>query len=317
LRWIYKIKPGSSGKPDRYKARLVAHGFEQRAGVDYEDVFAPVAKYNTIKAISAIAKTQDWDVHHLDFMIAYLNGKLRQTVYMKQPLGYVRPDSEHLVCKLNKALYGLKQAGHEWYTRIDKFLHKTFLKQSFQDGNLYYQKQNGKTVVLVLYVDDLFITGNGISGINQFKHRLKSKFKTTDLGLITKYLGLEFQKSPDGLVVHQTTYAQNIVDEFGLTNCNPCKSPLLAGLKLSKKTKTPPVNQTLYRRMVEKLLFLTITQANIAFAVNLVSRYMENPQETHMKAIKSIIRHLQGNTSLGLLYRKGASLEFTGYSDAD
>jgi hypothetical protein len=154
--------------------------------VDYEDVFAPVAKYNTIKAISAIAGTQGWDVHHLDFMTAYLNEKLRQTVYMKQSLGYSKRGSEHLVCKLNKALYGLKQAGHEWYTKIDKFLHKPSLKQSFQNSNLYYRKHNGKTVILLLYVDDLFATCNDISSIAQLKHRLRSKFKMTDLGLITK-----------------------------------------------------------------------------------------------------------------------------------
>jgi hypothetical protein len=99
----------------------------------------------------------------------------------------------------------------------------------------------------------------------------------TDLGLITKYLGLEFRKSTEGLFVHQTNYTQNIIDEFGLSDCNPCKSPLPAGLKLSKETKIPPINQTLYRRMVGKLLFLTIIRVDIAYAVNLVSRYMGNP----------------------------------------
>jgi hypothetical protein len=180
---------------------------------------------------------------------------------MKQPLGYSKPGSEHLVCKLNKALYGLKQAGHEWYTKINKFLHRTFLKQSFQDCNLCYHKQNDKIVILVLYVDDLFVIGSDISGIAQLKHRLRSKFQMTDLGLITKYLGLEFRKSTEGL----------------FSDCNPCKSPLPAGLKLSKETKIPPINQTLYRRMVGKLLFLTIIRVDIAYAVNLVSRYMGNP----------------------------------------
>jgi hypothetical protein len=316
-KWVFTRKPGLHGQGEQKKARLVAKGCQQHQGVDFDKTFTPIAKWHMIKAISALARISGWTIFHHDIKTAFLNGRNCHDVYMKQSLGYSQPGTQHLVCKLNRALYGLKQGSRNWYAKIHKFLIKNSLKQSSADGNLYYTRHNGKLIILVLYVDDLFITGNDITFINKLKTQLHQKFEMTNLGPCNQYLGLEFEQTPQGLRLHQTSYAQSIVDDFGLTDCNPTRTPLPTGLKLRKDTKTPYVDRHLYQQMVGKLIFLTNTRYDIAFSVNLVARYMQAPQQAHLQAIQSIIRYIKGTTQTGLFYSRNATLQLTGYSDAD
>jgi hypothetical protein len=144
-----------------------------------------------------------------------------------------------------------------------------------------------------------------------------SRFRMTDLGIVRKYLSLQFYKTLDGFLLHQSDYAYSVVEEFRMANCNPCQTPMQANLKLQKETNTSLVNPNPYRRIVEKFIFLTNTRLDIAFVVNLVSWYMHQPQEAHFKAVKTIIRYIKGTTSLGLHYKKDSSLELTGYNDTD
>lgn len=171
-RWVFKLKTGSLGTAHKYKARLVARGFEQRKGIDYTETFAPTVKWSTIRLVTALAASQSWDIHHLDVVTAFLNGELDSPVYMEQPPVFQVPGKEHLVCRLKKSLYGLKQSPRAWYTCIDSKLQAHGLHRSQGDHNLYFFREGKTIVLLVLYVDDIFLTGNNPTKVTWVKNLL-------------------------------------------------------------------------------------------------------------------------------------------------
>ena len=316
-RWVYKLKPGSHGGPPRYKARLVARGFEQKDGIDFFDTFAPVVRWETIRILLAIATHQNWTIHQLDVLTAFLNGILEEDVYMHQPLGFVQKGAEHLVCKLHKSLYGLRQSPRAWYARLHTALLAWKLTQSHSDPNLYFAHVGNHTIALLVYVDDILITGSNPSLITKLKTHLHTEFKTNDLGPIHRYLGIQFDRDLTGLRMHQTEYALSILHLFNMEDCSPSHTPLPEGLTLSKDSGTPPVNATLYRMLVGKLLFLTKTRPDITHAVSVASRFMQNPQEAHLQAAKHILRYLRRYPSFGLFFKQGEEHYLHGYTDAD
>ena len=315
-RWVFKTKPGTGNQP-RYKARLVARGFQQTSGVDFLETFAPVVRWETIRLLLAIAVHLNWPIHQLDVLTAFLNGILKEDVYMVQPPGFIKVGLEHLVCKLHKSLYGLKQSPRAWYARLHAALLAWNLLQSQSDPNLYYAHIGKDTIVLLVYVDDILLTGSNLQLLNQLKAHLHHNFKTKDLGPINRYLGVQFERTPTSLRMHQTEYALSILHQFGMDNCNPSQTPLPEGLLLPKHSDSPPVDATLYRMLVGKLLFLTKTRPDISYAVSVVSRFMQSPQDIHLQAAKHILRYIRRFPDLGLSFQKGDSNCLRGYTDAD
>ena len=222
-------------------------------------------------------------------LTAFLNGLLKEDVYMYQPPGFVVAGAEHLVCKLHKALYGLKQSPRAWYARLHAALIAWKLIQSSSDPNLYYAHIGSDTVALLVYVDDILLTGSSPTLIAQLKTHLHQTFKTNDLGPIRRYLGVQFDRTPTGLHMHQSEYALSILRLFNMEDCKPSLTPLPEGFTLSKNSDTPPVDPTLYRMLVGKLLFLTKTRPDLTYAVSVVSRFMQNPQDAHLQAAKHIL----------------------------
>jgi hypothetical protein len=159
-KWIYKIKHAVDGSVKKYKARFVARGFSQVAGVDYDETFAPVAQHTSIRTIIALAAYMGWKLHQIDVKTAFLNGEIDEEVYIKQPEGFMIHDKKTHVCRLKKALYGLKQAPRTWYENMDGFLMSVGFNKSVVDPNLYYHIVGNKCLILVLYVDDLFLTSS-------------------------------------------------------------------------------------------------------------------------------------------------------------
>jgi hypothetical protein len=191
-KWIYKPKFKLDGSIDKYKAGLVAKGYSQTEGIDYAEIFAPVAKLNIIIMLIALARKNHWKLHQLDVKSPFLNGELKEEVYLTQTKGFVEKGQEHLVCKLKKALYGLKQAPRAWYEKIDSlFLQQGFMR-SKSDQNLYIKfDEQGYIVLISLYVDDLIITGNIEKLIDEIKEQLSKVFEMKDLGELHHCLGLE------------------------------------------------------------------------------------------------------------------------------
>lgn len=315
-RWVFKLKPGPANQPC-FKARLVARGFEQTSGVDFLETFAPVVRWETIRTLIAIAVHLNWPIHQLDVLTAFLNGILKEDVYMFQPPGFLKPGFEHLVCKLHKSLYGLKQSPRAWYARLHAALLAWNLLQSHSDPNLYYAHIGNDTIALLVYVDDILLTGSNPQLLTQLKFHLHQNFKTKDLGPITRYLGVQFERTPHSLRMHQTEYAISILQQFGMDICKPSMTPLPEGLLLPKQSDSPLVDATLYRMLVGKLLFLTKTRPDISYAVSVVSRFMQSPQEIHLQAAKHILRYVRRYPDLGLSFRQGDTNCLRGFTDAD
>jgi hypothetical protein len=195
-RWLFKIKHAADGSIEKYKERFVARGFSQKEGIDYEETFALVARYTSIRTIIALAAKMKWKLHQMDVKTAFLNDVIEEEVCIEQPQGFEVEDMKSHVCKLKKALYGLKQAPRAWYGRIDSFLTSLGFTKSKEDSNLYFKIMNNEPVILLLYVDDLFLTGEE-KLITECKKRLASEFEMKYLGLMNYFLGIEVWQSPE------------------------------------------------------------------------------------------------------------------------
>jgi hypothetical protein len=189
-RWIYKVKKATDGSVEKYKAMFVSWGFSQIEGIDYDETFAPVARYSSIRSILALPAQMGWRIHQMDVKIVLLNGIIEEEVYIEQPEGFETFDRESHVCILKKALYGLKQAPRAWYTRIDNYFTRLGFTKSEADANLYQILVEGKLLIIVLYVDNLILTGDE-QLIHSCKEDLAKEFEMKDLGLLHYFLGLE------------------------------------------------------------------------------------------------------------------------------
>ena len=319
LKWVFKVKRNETGAIVKYKARLVAKGYVQQQGVDYDEVFAPVARMESVRMILAIAARERWLVHHMDVKSAFLNGELTEEVYVQQPPGFTAAGHDGKVLRLRKALYGLRQAPRAWNVKLDTSLRELgFIKCSSEHG-MYTRGEAASRVVVGVYVDDLIITGASRKEIGGFKVEMHRLFRMSDLGLLSYYLGIEVKQTDDAIILCQGAYAQKLLDKARLAECNPCQTPMEARLKLSKVSGTPNVDATLYRSLVGSLRYLVHTRPDISFAVGYVSRYMESPQQEHMGAVKHLLRYIAGTIDFGLRYARhgNPSLDLVGYSDSD
>eukprot|EP00253_Pinus_taeda_P032502 PITA_32502 len=180
-KWVYRTKYGPDGKVDKHKARLVTKGFSEVEGIDYTETFSPVAKMNSVYLVLSLAASFKWEVHQMDVKFAFLHGDLHEEIYMEQPIGFIQTDSS-LVCWLKKSLYGLKQAPQAWYAKMDSFLLDSGFSRCHSDNTVYTKKVGKSLIILVIYVDDLILTGSDPNLINHVKSSLKKKFEMTDIG---------------------------------------------------------------------------------------------------------------------------------------
>lgn len=243
-----------------YKARIVARGNEQREGLDYAETFAPLVKWSIVRLIVASAAVLGWSITHMDVVTAFLNGTIKEEIYMQQPPGFVTEHQRHLVCHLWKSLYGLKQSPRAWYEEVDLFLQSVGCTRSALDPNLYFHFHNHQTAIILLFVDDLLITGNSKSLISSLKAKLQTKYRTKDLGPVKRNLGIDFLTTSHGILLHQKPYAHKLAVDYNLDNCKPVFISLPENLNLSSKTNSPSVDSTLYCQLVRKLICLTNTR---------------------------------------------------------
>ena len=192
-RWVFKIKHHADGSVERYKARLVAKGYSQKAGVDFEETYSPLARYTAIRTVLAIANQVDLEFHQMDVQTIFLNGELREEIYMNQPEGFVEIGKEILVCKLNGSLYGLKQASRCWFKTMDTFLKDKGYKQSMSDNCLYIKRVGEEFIIISLFVDDLLLACNSVQMLKKEKVELQKRFCMKDLGDVHYLLGIQIE----------------------------------------------------------------------------------------------------------------------------
>ncbi|GAU44417.1 hypothetical protein TSUD_100640 [Trifolium subterraneum] len=322
VKWLFKLKMKPNGEIAKYKARLVAKGFLQKQGLDFNEVFAPVARLETIRLVVAITSYRGWSMHQLDVKSAFLNGPLDEEVYVKQPPSFEIKGQEEKVFKLKKTLYGLKQAPRSWNKTIDSFLIKLdFIKCTSEHGVYVKGSNNEDLILLCLYVDDLLITGSNKNILQKFKTDIMREFEMSDLGELSYFLGMEFVKTSKGYFLHQKKYVEDILKRFHMSNCNPAITPMETGLKLSKITNEELVDSTLYKQIIGSLRYLCNTRIDICHSVGLLSRFMSEPRTSHLTAAKRVLRYVKGTSSHGILLpnqsNNSVKLKAYGYSDSD
>uniref|UniRef100_A0A2N9FZB6 Integrase catalytic domain-containing protein n=1 Tax=Fagus sylvatica TaxID=28930 RepID=A0A2N9FZB6_FAGSY len=271
-KWVYKIKTKSDGSIERYKARLVAKGYAQEYGIDYEETFAPVARITSVRSLLAIAAVHQWPLFQMDVKNAFLNGDLTEEVYMQAPPGY--SDCPDKVCLLRRALYGLKQAPRAWFAKFSSIVHQFGFSSSSHDTALFIRRSDKGMILLLLYVDDMIITGDDHSGISDFKLFLHQQFEMKDLGHLSYFLGLEVSSDSTGYYLSQAKYASDLLSRAGLTDTKVVSTPLEMNARLTPLDGTPLRDATLYRQLVGSLVYLTVTRPDIAHAVHLVSQFL-------------------------------------------
>lgn len=318
VKWVYKTKTNKEEKVEKYKARLVAKGYKQRQGVDYDEIFAPVARIDTIRLLIAVAAQYKWKIYQMDVKSAFLNGYLEEEVYIEQPPGYSIQGKEDKVYRLKKALYGLKQAPRAWNTRIDEYFRRNGFIKSPHEHTLYTKKNGYRDIMIVcLYVDDMIFTGNNPGMSDDFKKAMTKEFEMTDIGEMSYFLGVEVKQMQDGIFVSQKKYAEQILNKFKMKDCKPVVTPADPGMKLSVDSTRESINPTLFKSLVGSLRYLTITRPDITYAVGLVSRFMEKPKQDHLIAAKRILRYIKGTMNHGLFYTHSQDSKLVGYSDSD
>ncbi|WZZ70893.1 hypothetical protein YC2023_082263 [Brassica napus] len=320
-KWIFTIKYLPDGTIDRKKTRLVARGYTQTYGEDYIDTFAPVAKLHTIRIVLSLAVNLEWELWQMDVKNAFLQGELEDEVYMYPP-----PGLEHLVqpgnvLRLKKAIYGLKQSPRAWYNKLSTTLNGRGFKKSELDHTLFTLTTPSGIICLLVYVDDIIITGSDKAGIKATKEFLKSVFEIKDLGEMKYFLGIELCRSKEGLFISQRKYTLDLLKDAGIQGDKTAKMPLEDGYKIPREGEIEDSkafhDPKLYRKLVGKLIYLTITRPDICFAVNQVSQHMQVPKEHHWRMVERLLLYLNGTSSLGVWMGCNKSTEVVGYCDAD
>uniref|UniRef100_A0A8D9B1F5 Copia protein n=1 Tax=Cacopsylla melanoneura TaxID=428564 RepID=A0A8D9B1F5_9HEMI len=319
-KWVFQKKFNSEGNIEKFKARLVAKGFQQRRGIDYDEIFAPVAKLSTIRTVLAIANHKDLFLHQMDVKTAFLNGVLEEEIYMYQPEGYNSVNSG-MVCKLNKSLYGLKQSPRCWNKRFNDFMVTSGFERSKNDYCLYSRFEEGLTFYVILYVDDLILCCNDLNKIQNMKNRLCKEFKMTDFGKLKFFLGIEIERDEEKgtLSMSQKQYILKLLDRFQMTDCKGVNTPMEKGLQLEKNISSVVINKP-YRELIGCLMYLMLaTRPDICYTINFFSKFQNNFTEEHWIHLKRVLRYLKETVDEKLVYQKtkDSNPEIMCFADAD
>jgi hypothetical protein len=330
LKWVFKVKENADGSVERYKARCTALGNLQREGFDYEETFSPVVRYSTLRTLLAVASARKYIVHHMDVDTAFLYGRMPRgsPIYTTIPEGYSVPaelqGKENLVARVDRAIYGLKQSPRLWNQTIDCTLKKYGFNVSSNDVCLYSRQQNGETLYVTIFVDDLVIAGSNITAINEFKSELRQEYNMKDLGEINFCLGMEVSYDDNHCYsLSQSKYIGDVLRRFGMSNCNPSPIPMETGCKLSKSMapSTPQEEAAAaifpYREIVGSLMYLMVsTRPDIGYAVGQLAKFMNCHGPQHHAAAIHLLRYIKGTQHCCIKYGS-SDLTLTGYSDSD
>ncbi|XP_070665139.1 uncharacterized mitochondrial protein AtMg00810-like [Malus domestica] len=232
---------------------------------------------------------------------------------MKLPPGHPRENEPNKVCRLHKAIYGLKQSPRAWYSKLSLILEVAGFKRSHADSSLFVRSSIAGKLVVLIYVDDLIITGDNISEIKMLKQSLLQKFSIKDLGPLKYFLGIEVATSSKGLFLNQRKYVLDLLDEANMMECKPVQTPLASKLQWHEKGE-PLSDPSVYQQMVGKLIYLTITRSDISYLVSLASQFMHSPTLVHWEIVKRILRYLKGSVGRWIIMKNNGSNHILAYT---
>ncbi len=317
-RWVYAVKESADGTLT-HKARYVAKGYSQIKDVDYFETYAPTTKMTSVRVLMQLAAQLDLVVHQLDVKTAYLNSPIDCEIYLEQAEGYEieGENNEKLVYKLNKSLYGLKQSGRNWNSVLNDELIEIGFKQSLADPCMYV-KHDGKNIVIILiWVDDILVASSSTSMLDNVKVMLSKKFKMKDLGVISRFLGIDFKVKPGNITMSQESYLKKVLERFGMADCKPKSLP--SEQKLTFSEKAEPFDPKRYSEAIGSLIYaMTCTRPDISWIVTKLAQFAQRPTIDHWTALKHVFRYLKGTLDYKLCFQKCENdLKLTGFSDAD
>ncbi|GJZ79991.1 putative ribonuclease H-like domain-containing protein [Tanacetum coccineum] len=316
-KWVYRNKKDERGIVIRNKARLVAQGHTQEEGIDYDEVFAPVARIEAIRIFLAYASYMGFMVYQMDVKSAFLYGQIEEEVYVCQPPGFEDPDHPNKVYKVVKALYGLHQAPRAWYDTLATYLLSNGFQRGQIDQTLFIKRHKGHILLVQIYVDDIIFGSTKKELCDEFEKLMKDKFQMSSMGELTFFLGLQVQQRKKGIFISQDKYVHEILRKFNYTDVKSASTPTDLEKPLVKDADADDVDEHLYRSMIGSLMYLTASRPDIMFAVCACARFQVSPKTSHLLAVKRIFRYLKGKPSLGLWYSKDSPLELVAYTDSD
>jgi transposase InsO family protein len=318
-KWVFLVKETPDGRIERFKARLVARGFSQQEGLDFEDTFAPVIRLESLRVLFAIAVLYGLKAHLLDATNAYVGSQIDKQIFMEMPQG-IDPSTHEPgdVCEILQSLYGLKQSAYLWNQKVKKFVTSIGFRQSTADPGVFI---NDRGVIIALYVDDMLIFSKDPKDMTITKGKLKSFHEMKDSGLVKKILGIRITWKKDGSIrLDQEQYALTILEEFGMQDSKLQKTPLNPSVDLNDMSSTK-LNRELhseFRRILGCLTYLAgATRPDIQFTVNRLSQHLADPRKVHLHSSKHVLRYVRSTIRYGITFRaKGSNMTLIGYSDS-
>ena len=314
-KWVFSIKNDA-----RKRARLVAKGFSQIEGVDYDEIFSPVVRYETVRIAFALAALENMHMTGFDVKAAFLYGKLDEEIYMKQPEGFISKGKEQSVMLLQKALYGLKQAALAWWKELETFMKTQGFNHAYSDAGIFVYKDNkGRYVIALVYVDDGLFMGTDQSLVDRKKQACLKHWECRDTGDVTEFLGMKVTREAGKIKLDQKKYLRKILDRFNMTNTKIASTPLPLGYSPTENKNA--VNQIIrqrYQAVIGSLLYLMLgTRPDIAYAVIKMSQFSANPSQEHLDKVMNIMRYLAGTQDYALIYDGIKSEGLHAFMDSD
>ncbi|KAI3664284.1 hypothetical protein L6452_44769 [Arctium lappa] len=296
---------------------LVAQGYTQEEGIDYEEVFAPVARIEAIRLFLAYASFMKFRVYQMDVKSAFLYGTIDEEVYVFQPPGFENPNFPDRVYKLKKALNGLHQAPRAWYDTLSTYLLENGFERGIIDKNLFIKRKKKDILLVQIYVDDIIFGSTKDYMCKEFEELMHKRFKMSSMGELTFFLGLQVKQKKDGIFISQSKYVQDILTKFGFSDSKPASTPMETHKQITVDLEGEDVDVHHYRSMIGSLMYLTTSRPNIMFAVCVCARFQVRPKQSHFQAVKRIFRYLKGQPRLGLWYHHDSPFDLLAYSDSD
>ncbi|GKA98143.1 putative ribonuclease H-like domain-containing protein [Tanacetum coccineum] len=316
-KWVYRNKKDERGIAVRNKARLVAQGYKQEEGIDYDEVFAPVARIEAIRLFFAYASFMNFLVYQMDVKSAFLYGTIDEEVYVSQPLGFMDPGFLEKVYKVEKALYGLHQAPRAWYETLSTYLLDNGFYRGQIDKTLVIKRVKDDILLVQVFVDDVIFGSTKKSLCTDFEKIMHKRFLMSSIGELTFFLGLQVKQLEDGIFISQDKYVGEILKKFGFSSIRTASTPMETNKALTKDEDGEDVDVHLYRSMIGSLMYLTSSRPDIMFSVCACSRFQVQPKVSHLNAVKRIFRYLKGRPKLGLWYPKDSPFILEAFSDSD
>jgi hypothetical protein len=316
-KWIYRNKKDERGIVIKNKARLVAQGYTQEEGIDYDEVFAPVARIEAIRIFLAFASFKRFKVYQMDVKSAFLYGNIEEEVYVCQPPGFEDPKFPDKVYRLDKALYGLHQAPRAWYDTLSTYLLKNDFKRGTIDKTLFTKRVKTDILLVQIYVDDIIFGSTQDLLCKEFEVLMHQKFKMSSMGELTFFLGLQVKQKRDGIFISQSKYVNDILNKFGYKDVKQASTPMETHKQITADLEGEDMDVHLYRSMIGSLMYLTASRPDIMFAVCVCARFQVKPKQSHLQAVKRIFRYLKGQPRLGLWYPQDSPFELVAYTDSD